>query len=266
MQVQHHVNVLAPGAWPRCRSVMIRGEELHCDVDWQHLYHLEDAYSAQPHVAFLKIRTDEDLRAFTQKWGPLVLPSSPGSEVTLPVRQSWSRQRRLAAFIGLVRSVRDGENEREALEEFLTAESETWGITKGISLVILSRFFPALTDGRGAMPDVIREAELKTIRAAVAAEIREAPLPGSPGFDVRLRRPGEVVARWKIDTLQDALRWMVWRDEWAGRPLTYCTECNTPFCPKTKHRRKYCSFECAHKVAARNWARQKRKKTPSKGR
>jgi hypothetical protein len=88
----------------------------------------------------------------------------------------------------------------------------------------------------------------------------------SAGFDVRVSRRPHVIAIWKLRNLEDALQWMVWRDEWAEQPLQYCVECNDPFRPDTKHRRKYCSFECAHKVAARNWARQKRKKTSSKGR
>ena len=54
------------------------------------------------------------------------------------------------------------------------------------------------------------------------------------------------------------------------QPVSYCEECNKAFCPENKHERKYCSPECGHKVAARKWARNKRKQgrkqTSEKGR
>jgi hypothetical protein len=260
MQLQHHVNNLPPGYWPRCRDVTIRGGLLHCGLNLKDLYNLTDAYSDHPHVSFLRMQTEEDLRNFTLMWGPLVRSDFSRGEIKTPVAWCWSYQRRLAALVKLSNAIRNREKERAALEEFVTAEWEHEGLfsldaRNCWSLFILARFFPAGQDPMASL----RDAEMRTVRVAAIGMIRATPVVAcSASFDVKLARRPEIVARWTIDTLDNALRWMAWRDEWRGQPLSYCAECDEAFCPASKHRRKYCSYKCGHKVAARRWARKRR--------
>jgi hypothetical protein len=62
-----------------------------------------------------------------------------------------------------------------------------------------------------------------------------------------------------ITSLEDAIEWMLWHDLAGRRPLTFCHECRGAFIPESAHQRKYCSPECGHRVAARNWWRQAKK-------
>ena len=45
-------------------------------------------------------------------------------------------------------------------------------------------------------------------------------------------------------------------DVFQERPLVFCKECSQAFRPVTAHVRKFCSEECGHRVAARNWRRK----------
>ena len=266
MQVQNHVNTqesetstLSAGQWPRCYGVAIRDGVLRGGLDIRRQYSLADAYSGSPHVSFLNMRTDKDLEAFTARWGPL-LPADPAlGEFAVPAALYWWFQHRLSAFVKLINAVRSREREQSALEEFIAAECE---LEELLSLpeswvgYHLGPFFPEADDPLAAL----RVAELKKVREVAVGMIRNTPLVVCvPGFDVDvgLRGP-KIIARWTINTLETALRWMVWRDEWRGQPMLYCSECRRAYVPESKHKTKYCSPACAHRVAAREWARNRR--------
>jgi len=261
MQLQNHVNEIPAGYWPRCSDVTVQDGLLQWRLDLQNSYNLADKYTAQPHLHFLQSQDDEDFRKFTQKWGPLF-----GFDPTRPVGVTpvaWYRsfQRRLAAFVKLADSIRNKDGERDALLEFVTAErefEELFSLKDSWPIFCLSRYLPAAKDPVAALQNV----ELRDVKSAAAGMIRETPMVVcSAGFDVNLsRRVPDVVARWKIDRLQDALRWMVWRDAACGQPVSRCLECSKMFRPDTKHKTKYCSYKCAHRVAARESARKQRRK------
>lgn len=264
IQMQHHVNSLSPGYWPRCRSVTIQDGRLHCRLDPQNLYSLDEAYSTQPHLLFLRMRTEGDLRDFTCRWGPLFYFDPDLTSDVSPVAWYWSRQHWLSALVKLVNAVRERHGERDALEKYVTADYEDQDVrfpeVKVPPTNAVMHLLPAASD-LSAARIAIGNADVRAIREAASEVVRQASvLVCSAGFDVRSTRP-RVVARWKIDSLDGALRWMVWRDEWRGQPLSYCAECHGVFSPKSKHRRKYCSQECGHRVAARKWAKDKRRKT-----
>ena len=100
--------------------------------------------------------------------------------------------------------------------------------------------------------------DLKSARSLIDMVLRNTKLAearlGCRGTGVR----GVVEAQFKLENLQGALEWMIWFDEFRHLPLQFCSECNTPFQAEYRHTRKYCSPECGHRVAAREWARKKR--------
>jgi hypothetical protein len=151
--------------------------------------------------------------------------------------------------------------------EFVTAEREFEELFKKDDatedswiLFSLGLSFPGAEDPLAAL----QEADVSVARAAAAKMLRQTPLVVcSAGFDVRRGRgrEPEVVARWRMDTLDDALRWMVWRDVECKQPISSCPECGKMFRPDSKRWMKYCSYACAHRVAARLSARKQRAKS-----
>ena len=264
MQVQHHVNIISAGHWPRCRDVTIQNGQLHCGLDFQSSYNLADAYSAQPHILFLRMRTDQDLRDFTRRWGPLFGFNPETASDATSVAWYWSSQRCLSALIRLINAVTNGDEERDALEEFVTAKFEQEemrfpGLEPPPAPVVM-HLLSAAQDLSAAV-EAIRQAELRAVRAAATSVIRDTPVVTcGAGFDVEVsRRSSKVAARWKIDTLDGALRWMVWRDQAHGQPVLL-RGVQHGFLPRQQAQEKVLLPECAHRVAAREWARVKRKR------
>ncbi len=78
-KVQHHINAIVAGSWPRCRDVILRGDVLHCTLDYSQSYGLVEAYKYDPHIRFANAKTEQDLIAFIRAWGPpFVNPETSG--------------------------------------------------------------------------------------------------------------------------------------------------------------------------------------------
>jgi hypothetical protein len=252
--------MLVNGPFAAGHPYEVPGNQLRCVLEMQNCYDIENAYSASVHVAFLRVRTDEDLIKFTKRWGPLHVFKQDRQEIILPVAWFWSRQRTLSAFISLIDAIKSREREKDALIEYANAKSEDDKLrlpyVGGESFsASFRRFFPV---SESDISGSIRNAELNSVRQAAISEIQIISIPCKACFEVLVARKPEVIARWKIDTLEDALQWMVWRDFARGQPVSYCRECGSAFIPESKHPRKYCSPDCGHKVAARKWAKDKR--------
>jgi hypothetical protein len=232
---------------------------LQWTLDWGNCYSLADAYTAQPHLRFLQMPKDNAaLCKFTVKWGPLFGADPSRPRAAIPVAFCWSAQRRFAALTKLAASLRDRGSERDALIEFVSAQLEFEQLCR-LESSMCSSWFPDVKDPLAALQNAGHE----TAREAAAMVLRTTPaVVVSAGFHIDLkRRVPEVVARLKINSLEDALRWMAWRDLGCGQPISYCAECSKAFRPESKHKKKYCSYECAHRVAARKSARKHRKKS-----
>lgn len=248
---------IAPGFWPRCKTVSIAGNRLDCTLDSARTYSFTDAYRYAPHTQFLNLKTEAALVDFVRTWGPLYLihhkrRSEPVSEIDV----YWRFQRWLAGLVKLAqrfeRARSEQESLRESLQEFVRAEGEWNG--GDIGIVSLSLLYKVPQD-----PDQwIPKADEALIRK-VAAFCIESSLHVSVGIRATLRtRHCEVSAGPEVRTLQDALKWMYWQDVSLRRPVLCCPECRTFFSPTTAHARKFCTSECAHRVAARNCARKRR--------
>lgn len=125
MQMQHYVNAIGEGGWPRGQEVCLRDGQLCCLRTPDKRYDLVEAYARSPHLQFLKCATDDQLVAFVKTWGPLSLApqewSVPGLS-SLSVNSYRVFQRWLKAVVKLIDAFKNSANEREWLQEFLAAE------------------------------------------------------------------------------------------------------------------------------------------------
>ena len=246
--------------------------QVHCVLALDRTYDLIKAYSRRPHLAFLKLKTDQDLVFFVQTWGPLYLVGGRRDELqqgvsVKPVKEYWLFQQWFKALVKLLRAFKQSRDERKFLLEFLAADFEREQASpiaapgdRPFLNVSLKMLFSLEEDP----VRWIEQANLRSVRKAVAFVLDSMPLVKGASLQAMWKdgRP-QIGTRWNVDTLLDALRWMVWHDEWLHHPLLFCQECDEPFRPRTAHPRMYCSPECGHRVAARKWRKrnlQKKKK------
>ena len=241
---------------------MVLDGQVGCALALNPAYDLVKSYRQAPHIGFLKLRTDSDLKFFVQTWGPLVLfprdEVEPGIAV-MPAKRYWIFQRWLKALVNLLGAIKQSHCERECLLEFLAAESESDNaVVEGPSPPAIHFVLQKLPPYPEAPVDRwLERADLKSVRKAVASLLWITQLVPGAGLEVAWKAGHpHISARWKVNSLRDALTWMVWQDEWMQHPLLFCRECSEPFRPQTAHSRIYCSSACGHRVAARNWRRK----------
>jgi hypothetical protein len=267
MNSKHRINTLTKGTWAGCRSAAIEADVLHCSLDLARPYDLSESYQNDLHIRFANSRTDQELLAFTRAWGPLYIPFAQreGNEVYLPIERCRALRRWFKALLGLLDSFKSGEREREALREFMEAEYE-----RELAAVVPSEEPMSANILRHACGisrnvnvfDYIDSDDIGSVRVATESLIPVVTADSvSAAFNCYRRgKHRELIARWQIDDLQSALRWMVWYDGFAQHPVYCCQEpaCRAVFRGETAHARKYCSHECAHRSTAREWQRRKR--------
>lgn len=260
MQVQNRIN---NQQWPRCRTVALSDDVLHCSLALDRRYVLTEAYKYDLHIRFANAKTDHDLIQFVLAWGPLDLSDGQmvSSDASFSLSDFRTFQRWLKAVLDLLAAFKSADGERIALREFIEADYEQErnspaSLDEPISWMMLKQEF-AIT---GAVVAWINGAAIGEVRAATDLLLPLVVVrPVSGDFLFRRRRNrGEVEARWAIDNLREALFWMVWYDEFTKHPINCCQECRKVFRSDTAHARKYCSRECAHRATGRNWQRRRR--------
>jgi hypothetical protein len=163
--------------------------------------------------------------------------------------------------VELLSSFKSMDNERESLRRFVQAEArkeQSSGHSADTAPLLLGLKRKHKIEG-----DVLTwldDASLPELRSALPFVVQTVPIGSATSLEC-IRRSGKPVvrARWSVSALHEALRWMVWYDEYTQNPLVCCQACRKTFRPETAHARKYCSYECAHRVAAREWQRNQRK-------
>lgn len=265
MPIQHHINDMR---WPRCRAVTLTDAILHCSLDFGPAFVLVEAYRRDLHIQFANANTDEGLIAFVRAWGPLSMSQrdKDAAAVSLPLGKVRAFQRWLRAVIGSLAAFKKAKGEREALLELLEAEygQEQYSpapLPEPVSWSLLRAWLKVQgIEFTGTVADWLSSADIGSVRSAtemILSHVAAWPVAGEFVFRRRGNR-GEVEARWAIDDLKDALRWMVWYDEFTKHPIICCQECRRVFRGETAHVRKYCSYECAHRATGREWQRRKR--------
>ncbi len=261
MLVQHHVKSQKAGFWPRCREVSIVNEQVRCELAGERPYDLILSYQKNPHIQLINCATDEQLVSFVRAWGPLgpsVAELNRGS-CSAPLSRYRSFQNWLRRFFNLLVAFKDSSGEREALQEFVTAEIDVWRCSaiasqgEPLSILGLKTQFGI----EGDLSTWLTDSPIVTVRLAVRLMIEVMPVNVHPQLSC-VRRSGKpaLEARWSVDSLDVALKWMVWYDEFTQHPLICCQACRKVFRPDTAHARKFCTYECAHRIAARKWQRK----------
>ncbi len=257
------------GHWMRCTRVEIEGGDLICDLNWDRTYEIEKAYPKDPHIQFLNCKTDEDLLRFTWAWGPLYLRSTGGSDdewKTGRARRSLAEYRaalwRFRAVKGILEAAKGNGDERENLEAFLVADEAEFRLSalyKPGDLANHQFFLTNWLKIDGSIFDWTRTAPVAQVRLALKYCVEaEVTMPWMGGVRVvPYKKRTKVVPSYRLSTLQDALAWMVWFDEWNTNPPTVCPACHSVFRAPSLHKMKYCSYRCAHRIAMHNYRRRK---------
>lgn len=255
MQDQQHTNVLSI-EWHSCRTVTLRDGALHCLLESEKSYDLAEGYEDNLHVRFANADSDRELMDFVRAWGPLYIPNGqvpPDAVVRLPLALCRAYQRQVKAAIGALTAFKWGAGEREALEELMAASIAVTGGELDPYVVI--RF--GIT---GNVPEWPKGASIADVRAATS-HLVESVVTTMFHLKLALRRSGsrrKVEAGWRFMNLEEALRWMIWYDEFTKHPIICCAECRTVFRGDTARARKYCSTDCGHRATARETMRRKR--------
>src|SRR5262245_50545245 len=96
MQMQHRVNKIEQGRWPRGLEVVVEGGQMRCRWTAQRTYGLVESYSRAPHLQFLKCKTDQQLASWVKAWGPIHLTagqlSRDGGVVLSPISRYRSEE------------------------------------------------------------------------------------------------------------------------------------------------------------------------------
>lgn len=288
MEVQHHINTQL---WPRGENVSFqdRGGKryLQCTLALDRSYELAAAYTYAPHTEFMNLKSDKELAQFVHAWGPLRLPDAERARGFSSMRLDWcwAFQRRFTAFGRLLESFGRAEEERARLREYLAMSEEECKVRELGSIANSTGFLfnwmqtdrlaqqlAAKTSGPDGPDQVIsawfEKANSESVRSAVAYLIERVsytqPAYIKPEWEGRRPR---ISVSLGLENLEDALEWMIWNSYWLEDPLMFCRECHKAFRPETAHRRKYDSYECAHRATARSWRRKdlRRKRLSRKG-
>lgn len=253
MQEQQRTNI-SEGEWASCKSVTLRDGVLHCSLELNRTYVLTEAYENDLHIRFANANSDQELIDFFRGWGPLYIPNGQiplDGVVSLPMNLCRAYQRQSKALLGALTAFKWAEGERDALEELVKAECTI------LQPYSLDEIFPSVGI---TSTDWVKGASLPEIRVATNRLVRSVT-GASFALDLNCKRTGkgrQVEAGWSFLNLEEALRWMIWYDEFTQHPVVCCPECRTVFRGETKRVRKYCSEKCGHKATARVSMQKKR--------
>jgi hypothetical protein len=265
MQLQHHVHAIAADIWPRGARVEVGDGKIFCKFANARAYDLVGAYSKSPHIIFMNCDKDDDFQRFVSAWGPLLwFPEDLKRGWSLvPLRDYRARRDLLRAVTKIMSACKGFQDERESLGEFITAilnmvsPGPTQELMKEAVSLDLIPSLPSLQQ-KGDPIKWAESASAADIRRVLASCVQDwFRSPSSWGFRVQARGKGfEIKPSFELHSLWDAMRWMLFFDEWNRRPPILCQECPKIFRPTTAHTMKFCSPTCAHRATNRVW-RQK---------
>lgn len=246
----------------------------NCELALDRQYDLVDAYTRFPHIQFLNCQTLDDLQSFTRAWGPLYLTSIPDEralgKAARRIDECKAHRRWLQALKGMIEACRGREDARRALAEFLAAEVDidrTSNIYRPGQDPIFHDLLRLQLNYEGDSVVWANSAEIDSVRKALIFCVESYVSAPIGCVRVEERRKGfEIKASFSLPSLWDAMKWMIWLDEWNGWPPPACLECHKIFPQLTAHERKYCSRDCAHRATNRKWRRRDLRQRKAKAR
>jgi hypothetical protein len=266
MQLRNHVHEIAVDMWPRCSQVEAEDGRIFYRLAKGRAYDLVEAYAKEPHIKFMNCDKDTDFEQFVREWGPLLLSleSLKRGWAVEQLRDYRAHSNFLRAVSRIMGACKGLQDERESLGEFLTAAVNMVALgptreamKKAVSLDLISEPLASLQQ-TGDPLKWANSASAGDIRKVLASCVEDwFRSPSRWGFRLQSRgRVFEIKPSFELKSLWDGLRWMLFFDEWNDHPPILCQECTTVFRPQTAHERKFCSPECAHRAANREWRRK----------
>ena len=262
MNVQLNVNT-DYGSWYRCKRVEFDGDTVRWEISQTGRYYFANSYERLPHHQLINATDDDSLKAFVRAWGPLRsgLNTWSGSD---PL-DSYRKERDKIALTALIfASLEKRELQRNALLRFLDSSVSTdWvfpSLLEGLRnrFAVLGNSKPIADESGEEWVNSLTQQQIKEATKDIAHLIAINPInikfvvePNRSGYSLR--------AGLNISNLMDAMLWMLWMDVSRNHPAQFCAECLKLIQFKTHHAKKYCSYECAHRRAAREWLARKRK-------
>jgi hypothetical protein len=240
--------------WHRCSRVWIDEDTIHWQVSESDSYDLLRAYVKwRPHREFIAAATDDKLLVFIRRWGPFFRDEKTGS---CPMQFNRDARDYLTATVGLINAFGDSSQLRRRLLDLIRLwEFYLNGLT--IFLECSLRWRTICSDPEGWC----ESAPLIDVEALCEQFVNQLYFSCVPRLLV-VKRNGRPVVRAsiRIDTLWDAIWWMVWQDIFREQPFSFCRECGSFIGRKGRRAWKFCDGVCAKRHADRDsWRRRKGK-------
>lgn len=260
MQVQNDINALDGTNWYRCKRVEFAGETATWELSRTGRYGFQEAYEKAPHRQLIRATSDGTLRVFVRAWGPL-RPALDDWSGTDPIEAYRKVRDRMTALARLLASAKDPEAQRSALLESMKYppdgnEGAKWSVA-------WAQAYKGAQINRGMRLSVwLETATPKQLEKFTTTYISQAAAPFAATRFTAERRGSGFVLRDSLDfkSIVRALYWMLWQDVYRERQFQFCVECPKLIPSTTRHARRFCSDECAHRRTAREWQQRKREK------
>jgi hypothetical protein len=239
---------------------VVEGELIGYKLAKGRAYDLVDAYTYAPHIEFANC---DDFQSFLLAWGPLLHTESKLDWRVVQVSQYQACKGFLRAMMRMISACKGLQDQRESLIDFLTAEVNM--VESGTTRNLLKQAISIDLVSDLSLPTQIidpfewaRSASILEVRKALAVCV-ENWVRAPSRWGLRVDRHGRdllIKPSFELFSLWDAMKWMLFFDEWNRRAPILCQECPRIFRSETAHERKFCTPECAHRAANRKWRRK----------
>ena len=195
-------------------------------------YDLVRAYRFDPHLRLIGCANDSQIASFARAWGPLSFRSDEFESglCSAPLSGYWTFQKWLKGLVNLLSAYKESTGEREALLEFIDAQTDVSREGEPFSIRGLKTHLGI----QGDVCEWLRNSTLPDLRSAVECMVFVTPIGAMPHLECMRRSSKPIVeGRWSVHTLQEALRWMAWYDEFTQHQLVCCQACRKIFRPET---------------------------------
>jgi hypothetical protein len=237
--------------WHRCSKVWIENDTIHWQLDESGPYDLIRAYrQGRPHRDLITATTDDRLRAFVRRWGPLMSEANIGAH---PVQCDRDVRDILTAVVRLIGAIGDRTLLRSRLLDLIRLRE--------LRLNQIQTFLdctPRWHEVCSNPEQWCESASSTEVESLCEQFVNELYLGGTPRLIVvkRKRRP-VVRASLRISTLFDAIWWMVYEDILREEPFSFCRECGELIQREGRREWKFCPGPCGKRHADRaSWRRQ----------
>lgn len=238
--------------WHRCSRVSIDGDALTWELSEKRRYNILEAYGeAHPHRELMAASSNDALRVFVRKWGPL--RASLGEHTGTDSVQWYCNVRDLlTATVRLMDAIEEPANLRPALLELIRLRE--------FELNPLGLFLQSNRLGEPILDDPeewCRSTPIGELERLCVQFVNDFPLAWIPRFVVQKHGRVHVVRTGPfINSLFEGLWWMVWQDRFRDAPFSFCGNCGKFILREGQREWKFCDQACAKQKADReSWRR-----------